>query len=105
MGASAVWPNALQKNNARSRGEDKLTGFLNGACRTTAWRTGVAGLLGSALLGLVPAHGQGAPSAHPWLDPALLAAAKPDGSLIVYSSTHQQDGLPPFKIVVNPTLF
>lgn len=62
----------------------------------------LAGLLGLAL-SLGPAHGQGAPSAHPWLDPTLLAAAKAEGTLIVYSSTNEQEGLPLFKIFEEAT--
>ena len=72
------------------------------AFRTTACAH-VAGLFGLVLLGLAPAHGQSAPAAHPWLDPALLAAAKGEGSLIVYSSTNEQEGLPLFKIFEEAT--
>ena len=66
----------------------------------------LAGLFGLALglaPALMPAFGQGAPAAHPWLDPALLAAAKPEGTLIVYSSTNEQEGLPLFKIFEEAT--
>jgi iron(III) transport system substrate-binding protein len=62
-----------------------------------------AGLLGLALLGLASAHAQDAPAVHPWLDPTLLAAAKGEGSLIVYSSTNEQEGLPLFKIFEEAT--
>jgi len=62
------------------------------------------GLAGFALsLGLVPAIGQVGPQAKPWLDPILLAAAKAEGSLIVYSSTNEQEGLPLFKIFEDAT--
>src|SRR3984893_16257534 len=61
----------------------------------------MAGLIGLALGG-GPAHGQGV-SAHPWLDPTLLAAAKQEGTLIVYSSTNEQEGLPLFKIFEEAT--
>jgi iron(III) transport system substrate-binding protein len=74
--------------------------------RKTAFCVHLAGLLGLALgLGpaLAPAYGQGTPSAHPWLDPTLLAAAKAEGSLIVYSSTNEQEGLPLFKIFEEAT--
>src|SRR5262245_12266154 len=40
---------------------------------------------------------------RPWLDPALLAAAKAEGSLIVYSSTNEQEGLPLFKRFTDTT--
>jgi iron(III) transport system substrate-binding protein len=74
-----------------------LTAFV-----TTAPRLGA--LAGLALaLGLAPAYGQGAPSAHPWMDPALLAAAKAEGALTVYSSTNEQEGLPLFKIFEEAT--
>jgi iron(III) transport system substrate-binding protein len=82
----------LLKRRLNSPGEDHVI-----ALRKTAF--GVAGLLALC----VPAFGQGAPAAHPWLDPALLAAAKPEGSLIVYSSTNEQEGLPLFKIFEEAT--
>src|SRR5262245_39419377 len=40
---------------------------------------------------------------HPWLDPALLAAAKAEGTLTVYSSTNEQEGLPLLKIFEEAT--
>jgi len=59
-------------------------------------------IVGLALsLGLAQAHGQGA--SRPWLDPALLAAAKAEGTLTVYSSTNEQEGLPLFKIFEDAT--
>jgi len=51
-------------------------------------------------LAVAPAHGQ---SAHSWLDPTLLAAAKAEGTLTVYSSTNEQEGLPLFKIFEEAT--
>jgi iron(III) transport system substrate-binding protein len=59
-------------------------------------------LAGLASLGFAPApaHGQ---AQHPWLDPALLAAAKAEGRLTVYSSTNEQEGLPLFKIFEDAT--
>ena len=73
-----------------------------GIFRKAAFCMQLAGLLavGSAVL---PAHGQTAPAAHPWLDPTLLAAAKAEGTLIVYSSTNEQEGLPLFKIFEEAT--
>jgi iron(III) transport system substrate-binding protein len=74
-----------------------LSGFV-----TTASRLGA--LAGFALsLGLASAHAQGAPQSRPWLDPALLAAAKAEGTLTVYSSTNEQEGLPLFKIFEEAT--
>jgi iron(III) transport system substrate-binding protein len=66
----------------------------------------VAPLCLTACLGLAPAFGQGAQSGaqpRPWIDPALLAAAKSEGTLIVYSSTNEQEGLPLFKIFEEAT--
>ena len=69
-----------------------------------ASRSAAAGWLGLAVaLAAAPAHGQGAPASRPWLDPALLGAAKAEGSLIVYSSTNEQEGLPLFKIFTDAT--
>jgi iron(III) transport system substrate-binding protein len=67
--------------------------------RTTAFCVHLAGLIG---LALGQAHAQGT-SAHPWLDPTVLAAAKAEGTLIVYSSTNEQEGLPLFKIFEEAT--
>ena len=71
-----------------------------------------AGLL-SLALSLVPPPGRavaqaqgastGAEASRPWLDPALLAAARAEGSLIVYSSTNEQEGLPLFKLFTDAT--
>jgi iron(III) transport system substrate-binding protein len=65
---------------------------------TVSRTAGLASL--ALLLALAPALGQGAP---PWLDPALLAAAKAEGTLTVYSSTNEQEGLPLFKIFTDAT--
>ena len=73
-----------------------MTGFVNTSCRP-----GVAALVGLALsFGLTPAFAQGN---HPWIDQSLLAAAKAEGSLIVYSSTNEGEGLPLFKIFEDAT--
>src|SRR4051794_35252575 len=60
---------------------------------------GFAGLLLS--LTFAPASGQKA--SHPWLDPALLKTAQTEGSLTVYSSMNEQEGLPLFKIFEDAT--
>ena len=62
----------------------------------------VAGALVALLsLAVTAAHGQG--GQRPWFDPAVLAAAKAEGELIVYSSTNEQEGLPLFKIFEEAT--
>lgn len=50
-------------------------------------------------LGITPAAAQ----SRPWLDPALLPAAKAEGSIVVYSSTNEQEGLPLFKMFTDAT--
>src|SRR5262249_7671313 len=68
--------------------------------RRPAWcAAGFAALALSAPL--APAHAQGTQPS--WIDPALLAAAKAEGSLVVYSSTNEQEGLPLFKIFEDAT--
>ena len=64
-----------------------------------------ATLLGGVLgLALTPASAQTPREVtRPWLDPALLAAAKAEGTLTVYSSTNEQEGLPLFKIFEEAT--
>jgi iron(III) transport system substrate-binding protein len=57
-------------------------------------------------LGVLPglAAAQAQPSQPPsWLDPALLAAAKKEGSVVVYTSTNEREGLPLFKIFEDAT--
>ena len=52
--------------------------------------------------GLAAAQTQ--PSQPPsWLDPALLAAVKKEGSVVVYTSTNEREGLPLFKIFEDAT--
>jgi iron(III) transport system substrate-binding protein len=55
-----------------------------------------------AIVGLVAqccgASAQPAADAHPWIDPALLAAAKQEGALVVYSSINEREGLPLWKL-------
>lgn len=40
---------------------------------------------------------------HPWLDAKLLAAAKAEGPLVVYSSINEQEALPLFKVFESVT--
>ena len=63
-------------------------------------RSVVAGLTGVALSRSLPAQAQ---EPRAWLDPTLLAAAKKEGPLTVYSSTNEQEGLPLFKIFEDAT--
>jgi iron(III) transport system substrate-binding protein len=68
---------------------------------TTISRRGVAaGVAGLALSRALPALAQ---ETRPWLDPKLLAAARKEGPLTVYSSTNEQEGLPLFKIFEDAT--
>mgnify|MGYP003694079583 CR=1 FL=1 len=93
----------MRRRDRRQR-EDGLSGLTKSTLS--------AGLLGLAL-SLVPPPGRavaqaqgastGAEASRPWLDPALLAAARAEGSLIVYSSTNEQEGLPLFKLFTDAT--
>ena len=59
----------------------------------------LAGVLAS---GALPLSAQ-AQSSRSWLDPVLLPAAQAEGSLVVYSSTNEQEGLPLFKLFTDAT--
>src|SRR5882757_7553779 len=92
-------PGGFRAAPVRREGEDELTRGPNIACVSA----GVVGL--TLALGLAPACAQGvSPNpTPPWLDPALLSAAKAEGSLVVYSSTNEQEGLPLFKLFSDAT--
>jgi iron(III) transport system substrate-binding protein len=81
-------------------------GLAARVCELRVRGTRLARLL-AALAGLAcgagsaPALAEG--TAPSWLDPALLAAAKAEGSLVVYSSTNEQEGLPLFKLFTDAT--
>jgi iron(III) transport system substrate-binding protein len=81
--------------------EDEVRGYPKGA----ALRVRLLSLVLSFVpaLGTAPVGAQGSVPSRPWLDPALLAAAKAEGSLIVYSSTNEQEGLPLFKLFTEAT--
>ncbi len=97
--SSAAAEEADRGNDHAAPGEDSLRGFAKNARLFVA-----AGLIGLAVpLALAPAHGQGAAPAPSWLDPTLLAAAKAEGTLIVYSSTNEQEGLPLFRLFTEAT--
>lgn len=60
---------------------------------------GASGLV-ALLLAAGIAHAQ---DSHPWLDPKLLAAAKAEGEMVIYSSTNEGEGLPLFKLFEDAT--
>ena len=53
--------------------------------------------------GLAVAQAQSPSQSPSWLDPALLAGAKKEGSVVVYTSTNEREGLPLFKIFEDAT--
>ncbi|MDB5597002.1 MAG: hypothetical protein JWM36_3963 [Hyphomicrobiales bacterium] len=57
----------------------------------------------AALLLTLPSLSQAQEKAHPWLDADLLAAAKSEGTVVVYSTTNEQEGLPLWKIFEDAT--
>src|SRR5437764_13789928 len=60
----------------------------------------LAGLAGLAALALAPAAAAETPS---WLDANLLAAAKAEGTLVVYSSINEEEGLPTWQMFEQAT--
>jgi iron(III) transport system substrate-binding protein len=75
--------------------------------RTSKYLAGAFGFFGLLLsLTLAPVYGQRAQSAtadRSWLDPELLRAAQAEGSLTIYSSMNEQEGLPLWKIFEDAT--
>jgi iron(III) transport system substrate-binding protein len=72
----------------------------------SAARAAFAGLVGAWIAAIgTPAHGQASPPAAPssWIIPDLLAAARAEGSLTVYSSINEQEGLPLWKLFEDAT--
>ena len=53
--------------------------------------------------GFAAAQAQPPSQSASWLDPALLAAAKKEGSVVVYTSTNEREGLPLFKVFEGAT--
>src|SRR5262249_18808711 len=90
-----------------AQGEDEWSGVR----KTAAPAAAVLGFALSLVAPLVPllapaparAQAMTSTPSRPWLDPALLPAAKAEGSLIVYSSTNEQEGLPLFKLFTDAT--
>jgi hypothetical protein len=76
---------------------------LHGRSNIARWSAALASF--AFVLSLTPSYAQGVPPSQspPWLDPALLPAAKAEGSLTVYSSTNEQEGLPLFKLFTDAT--
>jgi len=68
--------------------------------RSVSRRAFAAGLGSLAVASGLPARAEPSRS---WLDPKLLAAAKKEGPLTVYSSTNEQEGLPLFRIFEGAT--
>jgi iron(III) transport system substrate-binding protein len=62
----------------------------------------MAALVGGALMLTLP-HTRAAAQSHPWIDPGLLATARAEGSVTVYTSTNEQEGLPLFKLFEDAT--
>jgi iron(III) transport system substrate-binding protein len=58
--------------------------------------------ISGGMLALVVANGAVAQE-RPWLDPTLFEAAKREGSVVVYTSTNEREGLPLFKIFEDAT--
>jgi iron(III) transport system substrate-binding protein len=84
-----------------SRQREQGEGELSGLTRIAAPLAGLLGLAMSLVWYFDPAPA--AAQSRTWLDPTLLPAAKAEGSLIVYSSTNEQEGLPLFKLFTEAT--
>jgi iron(III) transport system substrate-binding protein len=72
----------------------------------SAARAAFAGLIGASIAAIgMPAHSQVSPSAaiSSWIIPDLVAAARAEGSLTVYSSINEQEGLPLWKLFEDAT--
>jgi iron(III) transport system substrate-binding protein len=74
-----------------------LSSVATRADPSTGWISLV--VLSVVAFGIAPAAAQ----SRPWLDPVLLPAAKAESSLVVYSSTNEQEGLPLFKMFTDAT--
>ena len=61
----------------------------------------LAALAAIALVGVSPGAAQA--QSRSWLDPTLLEAAKREGSVVIYTSTNEREGLPLFKIFEDAT--
>jgi hypothetical protein len=72
---------------------------MNALWAAAGYKRALAAL--ALLLGASPALGE--TSSPSWLDPSLLAAAKREGSVVVYTSTNEREGLPLFKMFEDAT--
>jgi iron(III) transport system substrate-binding protein len=81
--------------------EGLLIDFLTTSCRPRLAASAGLALSLALLCGSAPASAQD--NKHPWIEKNLLAAAKAEGSLIVYSSTNEQEGLPLWKVFTDAT--
>jgi len=70
------------------------------ALLAAAGRTG--GIV-AIVLTLGASSGFAAAQSPAWLDPTLLEAAKREGSVVIYTSTNEREGLPLFKIFEDAT--
>ncbi len=59
-------------------------------------RACLCALAASAVWGFAPVRAADTPS---WVDPKLLEAAKKEGTLVIYSSLNEEEGLPIWKAV------
>src|SRR5262249_42955221 len=59
-----------------------------------------AGALAAAIVAAAPAGAAEAPS---WSDPTLLATARNEGTLVIYSSVNEEEGLPIWKVFEQET--
>lgn len=62
---------------------------------------GLAAAVMALIASILPVQSQA--QVRPWLDQALLAAAKKEGNVVVYSSINEQEGLPLFKLFEEAT--
>jgi iron(III) transport system substrate-binding protein len=90
----------LQGDKRQSRKGAEREGALRGSATIVSALAAAVTLVLSLGSLLAPAHAQ---ASRPWLDPTLLPAAQAEGSLVVYSSTNEQEGLPLFKLFTDAT--
>lgn len=86
--------------------------MLNPIASTSGSLRGIAIIVGAALMLCTRVIAADEPSAAgtdrarnnaSWIDPSLLAAAKPEGTVVVYSAINEQEGLPTWQIFEQAT--